>query len=141
MFRNEGKQRRNPASFAEPTLLTNLLQHGRIILKIAFYQRNHFLVRILKEKILAEEYGALFVRFPKIGTRFGYIQFGVYNPDQPFIRHFVSLITGKEGDMLARRFRYQPSGCRNLLFPFFLDKRDAIKFVLASGFFSGQSSR
>lgn len=103
MLRNESKQRRNPASFAEPTSLTNLLQHGRIILKIAFYQRNHFLVRILKEKILAEEYGALFVRFPKIGTRFGYIQFGVYNPDQPFIRHFVSLITGKEGDMPARK--------------------------------------
>lgn len=85
MLRNESKQRRNPASFTEPTSLTNLLQHGRIILKIAFYQRNHFLVRILKEKILAEEYGALFVRFPKISTRFGYIQFGVYNPDQPFI--------------------------------------------------------
>ncbi len=53
MLRNESKQRRNPASFTEPTSLTNLLQHGRIILKIAFYQRNHFLVRILKEKILA----------------------------------------------------------------------------------------
>ena len=35
--------------------------------------------------------------------------------------------------MPARRFRYQPSGCRNLLFPFFLDERDAIKFVFGFG--------
>ena len=86
-----GRNARNKANSAAtpPPLpsqrLTNLLQHGRIILKIAFYQRNHFLVLNSESEMHSREYGALFVRFPKIGTRFRLHSIWVYNPDQKFL--------------------------------------------------------